>query len=424
MRGLFALVVVCISLTVVAASFVPSVLHGESKTAVKNQYIVVLHANYTTAIRDMHVAELVAKRFQVGDSILHKFDIGTLIGYSAVLSRETLASELQHPNVKYIEADQVMSINDDTITQTGATWGIDRIDQETLPLNQVYRYFDSAGAGVTAYIIDTGIYTAHNQFAGRARWGFSAITNEANDDLNGHGTHVSGTVGGNTYGVAKKVTLVAVKVLAGNGSGTTVGVIAGVDWATKDHTDRGRDARSVANMSLGGGISATLDTAVNNSITAGISYAIAAGNNNGLSACNYSPARVPAAITVGATANTDARASFSNIGTCVDIFAPGQNILSSWIGGNTATNTISGTSMATPHVAGVVAAHLGHLLADGEFIPPTSAVVHEWIKQISVKNTLTNVGTGSPNNNLFSPYSSTNPTSTPTPRPTGSAAPM
>lgn len=403
MRSLFVLVAALVSLSLVAGT---AVLHADSPTVVKDQYLVVLHDYHTPATRDLHIAELVSKRFSSFDRIINRFDIGSLIGYSAALSKETLASELTHSNVKYIEADQVYSIFEEYDTQTSVpSWGIDRVDQQSLPLNQTYRSYRSSGEGVTAYVIDTGILLTHNQFSPRAVWGFSAITNEANSDLNGHGTHVSGTIGGILYGVAKKVTLVAVKVLAGNGSGTTAGVVSGVDWVTKHHTDRGRDARSVANMSLGGGISTALDAAVNNSIAAGISYAIAAGNNNGLSACNYSPARVPNAITVGATTNTDARASFSNIGPCVDIFAPGNAILSSYIGSNTATSSLSGTSMAAPHVAGVVAARLGNLRADGELIPPTPAVIKEFLKLRGSKDKISNVGNGSPNNLLFSPYS-------------------
>jgi len=290
-------------------------------------------------------------------------------------------------------------------TQTAVpSWGLARTDKRALPFGTTYSYFTSSGAAVTAYVIDTGILLTHSQFGTRATFGFSSITGEANSDLNGHGTHVAGTIGGSTYGLAKNVNLVAVKVLSGAGSGTTAGVIAGVDWTTKHHTDRGRDARSVANMSLGGGASTTLDDSVTNSIAAGISYAIAGGNNNGASACNYSPARVATAITVGATANTDARASFSNIGTCTSIFAPGQNIVSSYIGSNTASSTLSGTSMAAPHVAGVVAVHLGNRLADGEAVPPTPAQVKSWITSVGTPGVVGNPGTGSPNILLYSPY--------------------
>src|SRR5262249_51466616 len=236
-------------------------------------------------------------------------------------------------------------------TQSNATWGIDRIDQRNLPLSGTYTY-NFTGAGVHAYIIDTGIRATHQNFGGRvSSQGFTAI-NDGNgtNDCNGHGTHVSGTVGSSTYGVAKGVTLHAVRVLSCSGSGSTSGVIAGVDWVTQN-----RILPAVANMSLGGGVSTALDTAVNNSINSGVTYAIAAGDTN---PCTLSPARVAAALTVGATTMTDARSSFSNFGTCVDLFAPGSSITSTWNTSDTATNTISGTSMATPHVTGVAALYL------------------------------------------------------------------
>jgi subtilisin family serine protease len=219
--------------------------------------------------------------------------------------------------------------------------------------------YDATGTGVTAYIIDTGIRFSHNEFGNRATSGFDAVDGGAADDCNGHGTHVAGTVGGSTYGVAKGVKLIAVRVLSCSGSGSNAGVIAGIDWVTADHQP-GQPA--VANMSLGGGASTALDAAVNRSIAAGVTYAIAAGNGNqagrAQDACNYSPARVPGAITVGATDKTDTKTSWSNYGNCVDFFAPGLGITSAWYNSNTATNTISGTSMATPHVAGVAALYL------------------------------------------------------------------
>ena len=244
-------------------------------------------------------------------------------------------------------------------TETGATWGIDRIDQHNLPLSGTYSYTNN-GAGVTAYIIDTGIFFGHAEFGGRAKTGFDAVTSGGNAaDCNGHGTHVSGTVGGNTYGVAKGVSLVAVRVLGCNGSGSTSGVVAGIDWVTSNHV-AGQPA--VANMSLGGGASTALDAAVRNSIADGVAYAIAAGNGNFIGiaqdACKYSPARVTEAMTIGATDRTDKKASWSNYGNCVDWFAPGISITSAWYTSTTATNTISGTSMATPHTTGVAALYL------------------------------------------------------------------
>jgi len=276
-------------------------------------------------------------------------------------------------------------------TQSNATWGLDRLDQRDLPLNATYSY-DKTGSGVTAYIIDTGIRLSHNDFGGRATSGYDAIDGGSADDCNGHGTHVSGTVGGTTYGVAKGVRLVAVRVLDCGGSGSNSGVIAGVNWVTSNHA-AGQPA--VANMSLGGGVSTALDQAVSNSIADGVTYALAAGNSNA-NACNSSPARTPNAITVGATTSSDARASYSNYGTCLDVFAPGSNITSAWSTSNTATNTISGTSMASPHVAGAAAVYL-------EGNPgATPAQVASALSGAATTGKVTSPGSGSPNRLLYS----------------------
>ena len=279
-----------------------------------------------------------------------------LNGFAGALNAGQLRALRANPHVAYVEQDQAMRA---TATQLGATWGLDRTDQRSLPLSGTYTY-GVTGAGVRAYIIDTGIDVAHQEFGGRASAGFDAtlpLVGTA-DDCNGHGTHVAGTVGGTTYGIAKGVSLVAVKVLDCTGFGSTSGVIAGVDWVTHNHLKP-----AVANMSLGGGASTALDQAVSSSIQAGVSYAIAAGNGdqvgNPQDACTVSPARVPDAITVGATDKTDTRASWSNYGACVDLFAPGVGITSAWFGLlNNEVKTISGTSMATPHVAGVAALYL------------------------------------------------------------------
>ncbi len=273
-------------------------------------------------------------------------------GFVATLTQAQVVRLNADPNVNSIEPDRVVGI---TATQANATWGLDRIDQASLPLNGQYVY-NFTGALVTAYIIDTGIRPDHAEFSGRVGVGYSVIADgRGTTDCNGHGTHVAGTVGGTTYGVAKSVTLIPVRVLNCAGSGTISGVIAGINWVIGNHVGT---APAVANMSLGGGASAALDTAVANAVSDGVTVVVAAGNSNA-NACGYSPARAPTAITVGATTSTDARAFYSNYGSCLDIFAPGTAIKSAWHNSTRATKTISGTSMAAPHVAGVAALLLG-----------------------------------------------------------------
>ncbi|MFE5971456.1 S8 family peptidase [Streptomyces sp. NPDC056460] len=309
-------------------------------------------------------------------------------GYAVELSEAQARKLAADPAVASVVQNRVFTV--DGTQPSPPSWGLDRIDQRALPLNQSYTYPDSAGQGVTAYIIDTGVRITHSDFGGRASNGYDAIDNDNTaQDGHGHGTHVAGTVAGTSYGVAKKAKIVGVRVLNNQGSGTTAQVVAGIDWVTRNAVKP-----AVANMSLGGGVDSALDTAVRNSIASGVTYAVAAGNDSS-NASNYSPARVAEAITVGSTTNTDARSSFSNYGSALDIFAPGSSITSSWNSSDSATNTISGTSMATPHVAGAAAVYLaGNPTA-------TPAQVSTALTTAATPNVVTNPGSGSPNRLLY-----------------------
>ncbi len=353
---------------------------------IANHYIVVLDDAVVGERGAYSIAPYIAEDMASS----HKGKVGhvykhALNGFSIEMSEAEAETLSQDYRVKFVEEDGVMEA---IATQTNPPWGLDRIDQRNRPLSASYTY-NWTGSGVRVYVIDTGIRTAHTQFGGRASNVFDAFGGSG-ADCNGHGTHVSGTVGGSTYGVAKSALLRGVRVLDCNGSGSTSGVIAGVDWVRNNHI-----APAVANMSLGGGISTALDTAVNNLSNAGVTIAVAAGNSNA-NACNSSPSRAVNAITVGSTTSTDARSSFSNFGTCVDLFAPGSSILSSWFTSNTATATLSGTSMASPHVAGAAALYK-------QANPSASATtIRNAIVNNATANVVTNAGTGSPNRLLYS----------------------
>jgi len=353
---------------------------------IPNEYIVILNGD----IEMTHV-----KNMAEAYNAKWVYHIGSFRGFAATLSSSQLSTILSNAAVKFVEANQVARASG---VQTGATWGIDRIDQENLPLDRLYHYWDNAGSGVEAYIIDTGILNTHNDFGGRSSSGYDFHNNrpDATDD-NGHGTHVAGTVAGTTWGLAKSANLVGVKVLGRLGSGSFDNVIAGINWVADQHT---AGARSTANMSLGGGASAAVDNAVNGAVADGVTMVVASGNDNA-NACNYSPARTGGpngdAITVNASDDTDTRATFSNFGTCTDIFAPGVSVTSAWIGSNSATNTISGTSMASPHVCGATAVMLGRSAQ-------TPAQIKNAINNAGTSGVIRNPGTGSQNLLLYSPW--------------------
>jgi subtilisin family serine protease len=313
-------------------------------------------------------------------------------GFAAELSDRAIAALQRNPHVALIEPDGVVTAQ---VDQASAPWGLDRIDQRTLPLDTRYSYPTVAGSGVTAYVVDSGLAANVADLAGRVGTGVSFIPDGRDTvDCNGHGTHVAGTIAGTTYGVAKQARVVPVRVLDCAGSGSWSGVIAGLDWVVDDHAP---GVPAVANMSLGGGVSATVDAAVQRVITDGVTVAVAAGNSNA-NACNSSPARVAGALTVGATDRTDRRASFSNYGSCLDLFAPGVAITSDWL---TDTNTISGTSMAAPHVAGAAAV----LLSRNPGSALTPAAVASDLVSTATPSVVKSAGNRSPNRLLFAPAS-------------------
>ncbi|ODA75808.1 hypothetical protein RJ55_08630 [Drechmeria coniospora] len=338
------------------------------------------------------------KRGSISDAlysgIKHTYKIGdSFRGYSGHFHESIIEKLRNHPDVEYIERDSVVhtmlpvdstegAVTEDACngeTEKQAPWGLARLShRKTLNFGTFnkYLYAASGGEGVDAYVIDTGCNIQHVDFEGRAKWGKTIPDGDEDEDGNGHGTHCSGTIAGKKYGVAKKANIRAVKVLRSNGSGSMSDVVRGVEYAAISHLEQVKAAKagkrkgfkgSVANMSLGGGKTQALDAAVNAAVKTGVHFAVAAGNDNA-DACNYSPAAADAPLTVGASALDDSRAYFSNYGKCTDIFAPGLSILSTWIGSKYATNTISGTSMASPHICGLLAYYLSLQPAkDSEF---------------------------------------------------------
>jgi len=374
---------------------------------VPERYIVVLKEGVTDAQMQSHLSWIQSTlptpelRVQGGDSesllvgdhgaetygVKRQYNFGSFKGYSVKLPAQAIKDFESHPDVDYVEQEKIFSIVGSQAKP--ASWGLQRISTRDLPLTTTYKYPDSAGEGVNAYIVDTGIHISHPEFEGRAKIGKTFVKDDDKDG-NGHGSHVAGTIGSKSYGVAKKVTLIAVKVLDGRGYGDTGGVIAGIEYVATEGPKSRRKA--VANMSLGGPASKALDRAVQAAVKAGIVFVVAAGNSAG-DACKLSPAGVPEAITVAASDKYDKLASFSETGKCVDIIAPGVDITSTWNDGR--YNTISGTSMASPHVAGVVAL----ALAEGNFTSP--AEVQDYLKKIASKDKITGNLRATPNNFLY-----------------------
>jgi serine protease len=322
---------------------------------IEGQYICVFKQDAQDWERNVHLAKV-----SQNITIIAQHDIGTFHGYSAQISTEFVEAVQASEELSYCVQDGIATVTQaDCDTQTGlpaGLWGLYRIANRDLPIGNVYHFYDTTETTVRSYILDTGILVTHNDFEGRAIYGANFV-DAVQPDQHGHGSHVASTVGGTQYGVNKGTTLVAVKVLGKNGSGSWTGVIQGVQWATTDANKYRGTSPGVGNMSLGGGRNQAVNDAVTASTQQGFAWVIASGNSNA-DACNFSPASSDGALAVGASSNTDARATFSNWGRCQKIWAPGVNVLGAWWNSNTATNTISGTSMAAPHACGVVVNYL------------------------------------------------------------------
>jgi len=359
-------------------------LHSVEK-AIPGQYVVVLKkgADLSKHIQKVNEAMIFDSP---ANELLHEYSIGDFKGYALQCTQKVMQAIRESEVVAEVYEDGLASI--EGVQNDPPSWGLDRTSQRNLPLDRAYHYPDNAGAGVNMYTLDTGIYIQHNDFEGRAVWGANYSPGSGNDDRNGHGTHCSGTMGGAAYGIAKKANIIAVKVLGDSGSGAWSDVIAGVNWVASQHAP---GKFSVGNMSLGGGAYPILDTAVDACVDAGVHMAVAAGNNN-QDACNFSPARATKAVCVGSTNVNDAKSYFSNYGSCVEINAPGEAIVSTYIGNPSAVATLSGTSMASPHVAGVMALYL----ANGR-VPSIANLQAD-----STKNVITGLPAGTVNYLLYS----------------------
>jgi cerevisin len=435
MKGLFGLAL--LPLLTAASPMVVDSIHREAapiissttSQEVSDSYIVVFkkHVDPSAAaahhswVQDIHTTQgrtELKKRSLFGfesDAFLgmkHTFNVaGSLMGYAGHFHEDVIEQVRRHPDVEYIEKDSIVHTMETPEVEKNAPWGLARIshrDSLSFGTFNKYLYAEEGGEGVDAYVIDTGTNVDHVDFEDRANWGKTIPQNDADEDGNGHGTHCSGTIAGKKYGVAKKANVYAVKVLRSNGSGTMSDVVKGVEWAAEAHIKKAKDAKSgkvkgfkgsVANMSLGGGSSRTLDLAVNAAVDAGIHFAVAAGNDNA-DACSYSPAAAEKAVTVGASTLGDERAYFSNYGKCTDIFAPGLNILSTWIGSKYAVNTISGTSMASPHIAGLLAYYVSlQPSSDSAFAVEeiTPKKLKEALITVATSGALTDIPSDTPN---------------------------
>jgi subtilisin family serine protease len=392
MKKLFLLMAVLLAsaaLTpaIAAAQATKGVLYtAKGKDGIKDRYIVVLKDTDHTAQKNTRtLASDLTKKYR--GSVKHTYK-KAMRGFVASMSESDARKLAKNPNVKFVEQDAMATA--DATQLNPNTWGIDRIDQRALPLDTAYTYPDVSASGVTAYVIDSGIRTTHNEFGGRAVDGWDFVEDDAvAQDCKGHGTHVAGVIGSGSYGVAKDINLVGVRVLDCSGNGTYSDIIAGIDWVTANAT-----LPAVANVSLGGINSLALDGAVQNSIAAGITYAVSAGNNS-TDACTQSPARAADAITVAATNDLDERWASSNYGACVDLFAPGVSVRSAYMNSNTSTARMTGTSQAAPHVTGVAAL----MLATDPTLTPTQ--IRDAIVTNATVSSVVNSGPDSPNLLLF-----------------------